>query len=95
MLGILFLVLLISFALGINAKGASWIASARRSLAWAALGGMLGFVLGFAGPMLIAPTAAQGPLYGVFLTGPAGFVGGLIFGVARELLARMRNPERQ
>lgn len=37
----------------------------------AALGG-LGFVAGFFGPMLFAPGANQGPLLGIFSTGPAG-----------------------
>lgn len=43
-------------------------------LVWAfALGG-IGFVLGFFGPMLFAPGANRGPLLGIFITGPAGFV---------------------
>lgn len=42
-----------------------------------ALGG-LGFVAGFFGPMLFAPEANQGPLLGIFITGPAGAaLGGL------------------
>jgi hypothetical protein len=92
-LSTLLLVLALSFSLGITARGTTWIASARRSLAWAALGGVLGFVIGFVGPMIIAPTAAQGPLVGVFLTGPAGFVIGLIVGAVREIRARNRAPE--
>jgi hypothetical protein len=61
-----------------------------------ALGGALivggtGFVLGFFGPMLFAPGANQGPLLGLFITGPLGFVaggiGGLVYGLARRTRA--------
>jgi len=38
-----------------------------------ALGG-LGFIVGFFGPLVWAPDANQGPLLGIFLTGPLGFV---------------------
>jgi hypothetical protein len=43
------------------------------------LGG-LGFVAGFFGPMIFAPQANQGPLLGLFITGPAGVVIGAIAG---------------
>jgi len=40
--------------------------------------GMMGFSLGFFGPIIFAPEANQGPLLGIFITGPLGFViGGL------------------
>jgi hypothetical protein len=45
----------------------------------AVLGG-LGFVAGFFGPMILAPGANQGPLLGLFITGPAGVVIGAIAG---------------
>jgi hypothetical protein len=32
------------------------------------------FCLGFFGPMIFAPQANQGPMLGVFITGPIGFV---------------------
>ena len=38
-----------------------------------ALGG-LGFIVGFFGPLVWAPSANQGPLLGIFFTGPLGFV---------------------
>jgi energy-converting hydrogenase Eha subunit B len=45
----------------------------------AVLLGGLGFIGGFFGPMIFAPEANQGPLLGIFITGPLGFVlGGLI-----------------
>jgi hypothetical protein len=36
------------------------------------------------GPMILKPDANQGPLLGTFITGPTGFVVGLIYGVVRE-----------
>lgn len=42
--------------------------------------GGLGFVLGFFGPMIFAPGANQGPMLGLFITGPAGVVIGAVAG---------------
>jgi hypothetical protein len=42
--------------------------------------GGLGFVAGFFGPMIFAPGANQGPMLGIFITGPAGVVIGAIAG---------------
>jgi hypothetical protein len=45
----------------------------------AVLFGVIGFVGGFFGPMIFTPEANQGPLLGIFITGPAGvMVGGII-----------------
>lgn len=38
--------------------------------------GATGFVLGFFGPLLLAPGANQGPLLGLFITGPLGVLCG-------------------
>ena len=50
--------------------------------------GTIGFVCGFFGPMIFAPEANQGPLLGLFITGPLGFVagglGGFLYGLARR-----------
>lgn len=45
----------------------------------ATLGG-LGFVAGFFGPMIFAPGANQGPLLGIFITGPGGALLGALAG---------------
>lgn len=49
--------------------------------------GGIGFVVGFFGPMILAPGANQGPLLGLFITGPLGFllggVGGAIYWFVR------------
>jgi hypothetical protein len=54
----------------------------------AAVLGSIGFAAGFFGPMLLAPQANQGPLLGIFITGPAGAllgaVGGLLYGLKRS-----------
>jgi hypothetical protein len=47
--------------------------------------GAIGFAAGFFGPMLLKPDANQGPMLGIFITGPGGFLLGLIYGVVREL----------
>ncbi len=42
--------------------------------------GAIGFVGGYFGPIVLAPEANQGPLLGIFITGPLGFVLGGILG---------------
>ena len=42
--------------------------------------GAIGFALGFFGPMIFAPGANQGPMLGIFITGPLGLVVGAIGG---------------
>ena len=45
----------------------------------AALVGGIGFIGGFFGPMIFTPRSNQGPMLGIFITGPLGFlVGGVI-----------------
>lgn len=45
---------------------------------WPLIVGGFGFLLGFIGPMIFAPGANQGPLLGIFITGPIGFMLGMI-----------------
>jgi hypothetical protein len=42
--------------------------------------GLIGFAGGFFGPMVFMPDANQGPMLGIFITGPLGFVVGLFSG---------------
>jgi hypothetical protein len=42
--------------------------------------GAIGFIAGFIGPIILDPSANQGPLLGIFITGPLGFLVGLIGG---------------
>jgi hypothetical protein len=60
--------------------------------AWAGAGaialGTIGFVAGFFGPMIFAPEANQGPMLGLFITGPGGVilgaVAGALYGLKRQ-----------
>ena len=58
--------------------------------------GTIAFAAGFFGPMIWAPDANQGPLLGIFITGPLGCVVGLGWGVFRETKRTMtnRHPRR-
>lgn len=42
--------------------------------------GAIGLALGVAGPLLLYPKAGLGPLLGILMTGPLGFVLGVIGG---------------
>jgi hypothetical protein len=42
--------------------------------------GATGFAAGFFGPMILAPDANQGPLLGLFITGPGGTMIGAVGG---------------
>jgi hypothetical protein len=61
-------------------------------MTWAGIVGAVGFSVGFFGPMIFSPQANQGPLLGLFITGPLGFVAGgvagLIYSLSRRYLAR-------
>jgi hypothetical protein len=70
---------------GMNARAGGILTT---MMTWGAISGAIGFCGGFFGPMMFAPAANQGPLLGIFITGPAGFVagivGGLIYGTRRR-----------
>ena len=55
----------------------------------AALVGSVCFAIGFLGPVIFRPEANQGPLLGVFYTGPWGVTAGLLLG----LVIGRRNQE--
>ena len=50
--------------------------------------GGVSFLAGFIGPILLAPDANQGPLLGIFITGPLGCVAGTAGGV---IVAKLRH----
>jgi len=54
-------------------------------LKWGAILGAIGFLGGFVGPIIITPEANQGPLLGIFITGPLGFLIGLVVGLVLKL----------
>jgi hypothetical protein len=57
-------------------------------LKWGAIVGAIGFICGFVGPVIFTPDANQGPLLGIFITGPLGFVVGLVVGFVMSLRPR-------
>ena len=57
---------------------------------WAAVVGGIGFVGGFFGPMIFAPGANQGPLLGIFITGPLGLLLGGVMGIVYALHQKRR-----
>jgi hypothetical protein len=52
--------------------------------------GAVAFLAGFAGPILLWPDNPQGPLLGLFLTGPLGFVVGTLVGLGIGLTKERR-----
>lgn len=73
------------------------IAESRERMRFAVLCGIvlggIGFVIGFIGPLILAPDANQGPLLGIFVTGPAGFVLGVVIGWIYVCLRSRRRGE--
>jgi hypothetical protein len=61
------------------------------ALRWAAMIGGVTFAAGFFGPMVLTPDSNQGPLLGIFFTGPVGFTAGLILGWLAPNLLRRRS----
>jgi hypothetical protein len=57
------------------------------TIEWALIVGGVGFALGFFGPMIFTPGANQGPMLGIFITGPLGFVLGAVGGFVRSIRA--------
>jgi len=51
-------------------------------LTWGIIFGAIGFIGGFFGPMVLTPDANQGPMLGIFITGPLGFLAGAAIGTA-------------
>ena len=50
--------------------------------------GAVGFCAGFFGPIIFTPESNQGPLLGLFITGPLGFIGGGVLGFLYALCFR-------
>ncbi|WP_353229285.1 hypothetical protein [Novosphingobium sp.] len=60
----------------------------RSALRGGCLLGLIGFAGGFFGPIVFMPDANQGPLLGIFITGPLGFVLGLVGGAIMAAVRR-------
>jgi hypothetical protein len=59
-------------------------------IAGAVIIGFPSFLIGFVGPVIFMPQANQGPLLGIFITGPVGAVIGLMAGA---VYAQLRPPK--
>jgi hypothetical protein len=95
-----------SIVSSVCALGAGWYVWSRSASApdrliscilyGAILVGGVGFAAGFFGPIIFAPGANQGPLLGIFITGPLGFllgaVGGLVYWWIRLRKMGMETP---
>lgn len=55
--------------------------------------GVVGFSVGFFGPIIFAPGANQGPLLGIFITGPLGVLLGAVGGGIYWLTRRNREAK--
>lgn len=64
---------------------AGWAAAFAGSL------GVAGFIAGFVGPIVLDPASNQGPLVGIFFTGPLGVVLGIVLGIILPLVTVKRN----
>jgi len=88
---------LVSFlvAIGVGWRTWHWLDSAPDGLVScmlrsAVIVGSIGFCAGFFGPILLAPEANQGPLLGIFITGPLGFLLGGVGGFGWWLIGQKR-----
>jgi hypothetical protein len=61
-------------------------------LSWALTLGAIGFMSGFLGPIYLNPGANQGPLLGVFFTGPISVIVGAVAGL---VVSAFRLSQRQ
>jgi hypothetical protein len=59
-------------------------------LTWALSFAAIGFGGGFFGPMILTPDANQGPMLGIFITGPLGFLSGAAIGTAIVIFRAFR-----
>ena len=89
--------LLVSFLIALVICSVIWMVLvyfSRRAISTilriALISGVFSFLLGFVGPILFSPGANQGPLLGIFITGPLGFVAGLVGGIVYSAFKKKR-----
>jgi hypothetical protein len=66
------------------------VVSAPSIKTWIVVLGATGFAAGFFGPMLLSPQANQGPMLGIFITGPGGLLCGAVLGMLARVLDAAR-----
>lgn len=57
--------------------------------------GTVGFIGGFFGPIIFMPEANQGPLLGIFITGPLGFILGAVAGAIHWVVRGRRRVGKE
>jgi hypothetical protein len=57
--------------------------------------GVISFLVGFAGPIILHPDLPQGPLLGIFFTGPLGALAGAVLGTLVGLLVPVAPVEQE
>ena len=72
-------------------QASGWGTALAYAIAGAVIFGLIGFMIGFVGPIVFTPQANQGPLLGIFITGPAGAIIGFIVGALYSQLRRPKN----
>jgi hypothetical protein len=60
---------------------------------WSAALGATGFAAGFFGPLILRPDSNQGPLLGIFITGPLGAIVGVALGTILSAVRSWRSPQ--
>ena len=67
---------------------------ARWSATMAVVVGVISFLIGFAGPIILHPDSPQGPLLGILFTGPLGALAGAVLGAIIGLLVPAARAQR-
>lgn len=62
---------------------------------WVVALGVTGLLAGYLGPIVLNPDANQGPLLGIFISGPAGAIAGLLLGAFARVLPWSPATERR
>ena len=95
--GVLLLVGLFALWFALFGNDADECVHMKRTLLAGLVVGGGSFLAGFAGPIILRPHSNQGPLLGIFITGPTGFVlggvGGFVWSRTRGREAK-RSPSR-
>ena len=87
-----------SLLCAILVAGYTWRHTASEGLAisigvGAIVTGAIGFLAGFVGPLILHPGSPQGPLLGIFFTGPLGVLTGAVGGAVYWSVRRKRIAE--
>jgi di/tricarboxylate transporter len=83
----------ISAGVTVSKVGARWRQHLVEIFAWGSVLALVGFLVGFVGPTTLS-TSPQGPLLGIFMTGPAGAAAGCVLGAVKSARRIKRNENK-